>query len=300
MSERTSVALGTFDGLHVGHTAVLQSALQAAADGSLVPLALLFDRHPLSVLRGEAPPLLLDGDSRDRMLRDMGFALHTVSFAAICGMEPEAFVRDILCGTLHAGAVSCGYNYRFGSRGQGDVALLRTLCAKYGLALHVCQAVQFAGLPVSSTRIRLSLESGDTEAAEAMLGRPFSFSGMICHGNAVGRQYGYPTANQSYPSDLVLPRRGVYKADAQIGAQCYRAITNIGVRPTVSSGAVSSETHILGIGDSDLYGQTMTVSLHRFIRPEQKFASVAEVFRQVRQDIQTAYPDQIGKGSKPI
>ena len=290
MQEKTSVALGSFDGVHRGHQAVLQSALSFESDG-LKPVVLLFDRHPLAVLRGAAPPALLEEGERVQMLREMGFAVEMVSFDAIHTLPPDAFVQQILCDTLHAGAVSCGFNYRFGKDGAGDADTLRALCSERGIRLHVSEPVCENGVPVSSTTVRSLLEQGEVERANAMLGRPFSFTGTVVHGNENGRAFGFPTANTAYPSGLSVPRFGVYATDAAFDGKTYRAITNIGVRPTLSDTTLLCETHIPG-QDHDLYGKRLTVSLRRFIRPEKQFASLADVFTQVRQDLRTAYPTE--------
>lgn len=287
MEHKTSVALGSFDGLHKGHRKVLQNAL-SSADGGLLPYVLLFDVHPQTVLCGETPPALMSAQARDNALREMGFFLYTVPFAAICTMEPEQFVRDILCGTLHAGAVSCGYNYRFGKNGRGDARLLQTLCAQNGIRLTVSEHIDYAGSPISSTRIRRAVENGNIAEANAMLGRSFSFAAEVLHGNARGRELGFPTINQRLPQGSVVPRFGVYASDVRIDGRTYRGITNIGVRPTIPDTAVISETNILDFS-ADLYGKTVFVSLNRFIRPERKFSGLEEVFQQVRKDIVQAY-----------
>lgn len=287
MEHRTSVALGSFDGLHRGHRNVLQNAL-SSADGGLLPYVLLFDVHPQTVLCGETPPLLLTAQHRDDLLRRMGFSMHTVSFAAIHEMEPEQFVREILCDAMHAGAVSCGYNYRFGKNGRGDAALLKALCASWGIRVCVSEPVRFAGKPISSTRIRRAVESGEIADANAMLGRSFSFAAQVLHGNARGRELGFPTINQKLPRGLVVPKFGVYASRVSLGGKEYRGISNIGVRPTIPDTTVISETHILDFS-GDLYGRCVTVYLDSFIRPEQKFADLNAVFAQVRKDIATAY-----------
>lgn len=287
MEHRTSVALGSFDGLHRGHRNVLQNAL-SSADGGLLPYVLLFDVHPQTILCGETPPLLLSTEHRDDLLRQMGFSMHTVSFAAIHDMEPEQFVREILCDAMHAGAVSCGYNYRFGKNGSGDAALLKALCAPWGIRVCVSEPVRFAGKPISSTRIRRAVESGEIADANAMLGRAFSYTATVLHGNARGRELGFPTINQKLPRGLVVPKFGVYASEVCVDGKMYRGITNIGVRPTIPDTAVISETNILDFS-GDLYGETLTVSLTRFIRPERKFTDLEAVFAQVRKDIKTAY-----------
>lgn len=283
----TSVALGSFDGLHTGHRSVLQTALSFREDG-LLPICLLFDVHPQAVLRGTSPPLLMQPQERDDRLRAMGFSLRTVSFAKLCDMEPEAFVRDVLCGTLHAAAVSCGYNYRFGKDGVGDADCLRRLCERYGVRACICPPVEIGGEAVSSTRIRALLEAGDAGSAAELLGRPFAFTETVIHGAENGRLYGYPTINQCLPQKLVTPKFGVYVSETLVDGVWYGSLTNIGMRPTLPDGAPVCETHILGV-DRTLYGQKITVALTRYLRAERKFRSLEEVFRQVRLDLDAAF-----------
>ena len=283
----TSVALGSFDGLHIGHQSVLQNALSFQKDG-LLPFVLLFDVHPQTVLRGAAPPLLTRPEERDARLREMGFSVRTVSFAAVCDMEPETFVRDILRETLHARAVSCGYNYRFGRGGVGDAERLRRLCEGYGIRCCVCPPVEIDGEAVSSTRIRTLLETGDCVSAAKLLGRPFSFTETVIHGAENGRLYGYPTINQHLPQGLVAPKFGVYVSRTLVDGVWHDSLTNIGTRPTLPDETPVCETHILGV-DETLYGRPITVSLTRYLRGEQKFASLADVFRQVHLDLRTAF-----------
>lgn len=281
-----SVALGSFDGLHAGHQSVLQSALSSREDG-LLPLCLLFDVHPLSVLRGSSPPLLMQPEERDARLRAMGFSLRTVCFAEICNMEPETFVRDVLCDRLRAAAVSCGYNYRFGKNGVGDADCLRRLCERYGVRCSVCPPVETGGEAVSSTRIRVLLEAGKPEEAAQLLTRPFSFTETVVHGAENGRLYGYPTINQCLPQGLVTPKFGVYVSKTLVDGVWYDSLTNIGTRPTLPDRVPVCETHILGV-DRTLYGDRITVALLRYLRSEKKFASLEEVFRQVKRDLEAA------------
>lgn len=282
----TSVALGSFDGLHTGHQSVLQNALSFHKDG-LLPLCLLFDVHPQTVLRGAPPPLLMANAERDARLAAMGFSLRTIPFARICNMEPEAFVRDVLRDTLRAGAVSCGYNYRFGKGGAGDADCLRRMCEQSGIRICVCPPVEIGGEAVSSTRIRALLEAGDPEEAAKLLGRSFSFTETVIHGAENGRRYGYPTINQNLPDGLVTPKFGVYVSKTRVDGVWYDSLTNIGTRPTLPDGNPVCETHILGV-DRALYGEKITVSLLRYLRGEKKFASLEEVFRQVRLDLDAA------------
>lgn len=285
-NRRVSVALGYFDGLHLAHRAVLDAAL-AGRDRGLTPVVLLFDAPPAEVLTGRAVPRLLADADRDRLLTNRGFALHKIRFAEIRELPPEAFVREILADRLRAGAVSCGYNYRFGKSGAGDETLLKALCAQYGIAVTVLPELDLGGQPVSSTRIRALVQNGDVEAANALLGRPLLFTAPVFSGDHRGRLLGAPTINQYLPAGFVRPKRGVYVSTVRIGDSLYRGVTNVGSRPTFDGGSERSETYILGFS-GDLYGQSVTVGLLRFLRPEMKFESFDALKSQIGKDAEAA------------
>ena len=280
--QRTAVALGSFDGLHKGHLSVIACAL-ACRERGLLPVVLLFDRHPLQVLTGQAPPALLQPALRDAMLREIGAQTRVISFAAIKDLACETFVREILCGQLQAGAVCCGENYRFGKGNAGDTATLQALCSANGATLSVASSVLQDGLPVSSTRIRDAILAGDLPAANAMLGRAFNYRLEVVHGSKRGRLIGAPTINQHFPADFVIPRRGVYASTAIVDGVEYPAVTNIGLRPSFESDDLRSETNLLGF-DGDLYGQEIEVRLFAYLREETKFDSMAALGAQIRTD----------------
>lgn len=286
MINRSSVALGNFDGLHIGHMKVLQSALSSSGDG-VVPFVLLFDCHPQKIIKGTEPPCIMTNDDRNSMLREMGFEIMTVSFEEVHDMTPEEFVGTILCDTLHAKNVCCGYNYRFGKNGSGNIDELQRLCKKYSVEVEVSEEQTVDGEAVSSTRIRKLIEQGDVERAERLLGRPFSYSFEVIHGNKNGRLLGFPTANQVFPDGFAVPKYGVYASRTTVDEKVFCSITNIGIRPTLEDDTLLSETNIIGF-DGDIYGEKIKVELLRFIRPERKFNSLEEVFSQVREDIKCA------------
>lgn len=286
MINRSSVALGNFDGLHIGHMKVLQSALSSSGDG-VVPFVLLFDCHPQKIINGTEPPCIMTNDDRNSTLREMGFEIMTVSFEEIHDMMPEEFVRTILCDTLHAKNVCCGYNYRFGKNGSGNSEKLSTLCERYGIKVVVSEEQTVDGEAVSSTRIRKLLSDGDMPSVQKLLGRPFSYSFQVIHGNKNGRLLGFPTANQVFPDGFAVPKYGVYASRTTVDGKVFSSITNIGIRPTLEDDTLLSETNIIGF-DGDIYGEKIKVELLRFIRPERKFNSLEEVFSQVREDIKCA------------
>lgn len=281
MSKQSAVALGTFDGLHIGHTAVITSALRQKESG-LVPVTLLFDEHPQAVL-GKAPLEILQKSKRAELLSLWGMKTETVRFADICQMTPEAFFTDILLNQLHAGALCCGENYRFGAGGAGDIALLRDLCDANGITLCVSPCVAYEGEPVSSTRIRRAVENGDIKAANAMLGRPFCYRYPVVHGDARGRLIGAPTANQHFDSGFAVPAFGVYAAAVTVNGCRYPGVTNIGVRPTFDGRELRSETHIIGFC-GDIYGQTIEIGLLNRIRGEIRFDSMEALAAQIAAD----------------
>lgn len=282
----SAVALGTFDGLHKGHTAVINSALAFKAQG-LTPCVLLFDKHPQLVLTGKAPVAILPESLRLKELDAMGVRHFTIPFEEVRNLTATAFLEDVLMKRLHAKAVCCGYDYRFGHDGAGDADLLKTLCEERNLACKVTHAITYDSLPISSTRIRTAIENGDLETANAMLGRAFSYNFEVVGGKKLGRQLGIPTINQNFPEGFVIPKYGVYISGAIVDGARYTAVTDIGFRPTFNGSSLRSETCIMDFS-GDLYGRRIEVELVKYLRPERKFESPQALSEQIRRDIQDA------------
>lgn len=275
----TSVALGGFDGLHCGHQAVLQAALQGK-EQNLIPAVFTF----ATLFSVKRMPQLMTVELREQLLEKMGFdVLWQPDFSAVSGLSPEEFVKKVLRDTLHARRVCCGFNYHFGAGGRGDAALLQRLGAENGMEIRVLPPVELAGQAVSSSRIREAVTAGEMELAEMLLGRPFSIDFPVAHGRQLGRRLGAPTINQEFPSDFILPRFGVYAAAAKVQGITYPAVSNVGIKPTVGAEAPLAETYLMDY-NGDLYGQRVTVELLRFLRPERKFASVEELKGQIHAD----------------
>ncbi|MDR0883088.1 MAG: riboflavin biosynthesis protein RibF [Oscillospiraceae bacterium] len=267
---QTIAALGSFDGLHMGHWAVLQDAQLPAT------VCLLFDGLDKSAQ-------LLTTEKRDALLREAGIEPVVFAFDELQHLTPAQYVDEVLCAQLHVDGVVCGYNYHFGAGAAGDADTLRTLCAARGIACRVVPPVLQAGMPVSATRIREALRLGDVPTANALLGRPFGYDFPVAHGDARGRTLGYPTANQFFPEGFLIPRRGVYASRVTLAGTVYPAMTNIGLRPTYASPVPLSETHLFGFS-GDLYGQKLPVELLAFIRDERAFASAEELTKQLTSD----------------
>ena len=282
IANRTAVALGNFDGMHVGHMAVLEGAKSFQKDG-LVPVAVLFDEHSMKAITGIAPPMLMTVGERNEYIIKKDLKLKTIIFNEIKNLSPEDFVEKILVEKLRAGAVCCGYNYRFGKDAAGSAETMRKICDRLGIKCKIAGEVDVAGHAVSSTQIRSLIENGETEKANEMLGHKFGFSSPVIDGDKRGRRLGFPTINQELPQELVLPKFGVYRTDVTVGNRRYKGVTNIGKRPTVGTEKILSETYIIDF-DESIYGESVDIRLIKFIRPERKFSSFDELARQIKTD----------------
>ncbi len=279
----TSIALGCFDGLHIGHRAVLQEALKGEAEG-LSPAVFTFGSREDEMTTVKAVPELMSSRQREELFAQMGFSLlWRVDFDSVRDIPLEDFVRSVLCQTLRAKRICCGYNYRFGRGGTGDAALMQKLGAECGAEVIVLPAVLQEEQPVSSSRIRVAVMTGNMEDAARMLGRPFSIDFPVVHGRQLGRLLGTPTINQPFPSGFVLPKFGVYASCAVVDGKCLHAVTNVGVKPTVGAEAPLAETYIADFS-GNLYGKEVPVYLMKFLRPEQKFNSLEELKKQIYSD----------------
>jgi len=274
-----SLALGTFDGLHTGHLQVINQAKESRYK----PYVLLFDVHPLSVITGTAPCSLISDKMRDDIIESLGVNIIKASFAEIADMPYDEFFKKYLVEKYHAGSLSCGENYTFGAGGKGNVEKLKALCGEYGVELNIAPTQTCNGETVSSTRIRSLLESGDIKTANAMLGREFSYRSAVVDGDKRGRTLGFPTANQFFPDNFVKLKFGVYASKAVVDGEIFPSVTNIGIRPTVSTQRYRSETYIINF-QGNIYGKELEVRLTDFLRPEIKFGSLSELSRAIERD----------------
>ena len=270
----TAVALGRFDGLHVGHMAVVSRMLQNKGDQA----ACVF-----SFAGPEQSPCLMTPTLRERLLARAGVELLVTPGQALQAMTPAQFVSDVLESGLHARFVVCGFNYRFGAGAAGTAKDLLALCAERGIPAAVVNSVTMEGAPVSSTRIRALIAAGDMPGAAKLLGRPFLVDFTVVKGRQIGRLMGTPTINQPLPPGFVTPRFGVYASAAYLEGSWRPAVTNCGVKPTVGADAPLLETWIPG-SVGDLYGQKVPVALLSFMREERKFSSLDALRAQIRSD----------------
>lgn len=280
----TAVALGYFDGIHLGHQAVLDKALLYAKQEKLVPVIMLFDVHPRKIIKGKTPPMLKSVGKKRELLLEKGFTVVDLSFTETMNYSPNEFIERILIDGLNAKVVSCGFDYHYGKDGKGDTESLHVELERRGIKVIEEPAIQLWGEKVSSTAIRKYISDGEIDKANAMLGRHFSYDFTVRRGDGLGRVLGFPTINQCFPEDHVVPRYGVYASKVIVDGKWYPAVTNVGVRPTVSADNMRSETCILDFS-GDLYGKNVEVFLIKYMREEVKFPSLEELSRQIEKDI---------------
>lgn len=282
---QSHVALGFFDGVHCGHRAVIGDCV--ADRGECQSVVLTFAESPARALEKHEVRLITDNARKAQLIEGLGVdALIFADFARIKDLSPEEFVRRVLKEQLRAQKVSCGYNYRFGKNGAGDVETLRALCAESGIAVHVLGSVSVKGRAVSSSAIRALLQDGEIAQANVLLGYAYTIGGRIDSGNHIGSKMGFPTVNIPIGEGPVVPKYGVYASRVTIDGKTYRGATNIGVHPTVRENhAPLCETFLLDF-DGDVYGEEAICELVQFIRPEKRFGSMEELSAQVGRDIE--------------
>jgi len=287
---RSVVALGTFDGVHLGHQEILKRCSMYARCTGARAVAFTFDRHPLEVIRPQlAPPQLTDIEDKLALIEATGIEVAVVARfdEALARATPEEFVREVLVDGLRATKAVIGFNYTFGWRARGTAEALVDLSKKCGFEVEVVEPVTVGGVPVGSTEIRARLARGDVAGARAMLGRPFSMKGTVVPGHGRGRTIGYPTANMEVSGGMAVPARGVYAAIAQARGLELHAVANVGVRPTFEGRALSLEVFIMDFA-GDLYGEAVRVSFVERLRDERKFGSSTALASQIAEDVKNA------------
>ncbi len=286
MNQKKIFALGFFDGVHLGHQALLARCRELAQAMGATPAAITFETHPQAFLTSAYPPLLTGLSDRVALLRQFG--MEEVLVLPVDKDVMSTPWQDFLEDLLHLGAAGfvCGDDFRFGHQGQGSAARLQAFCAERGLPCVIVGAQTLEGIRISSTHIRRLLEQGELREAEKFLGHRHVFTGKVVAGHRIGRTLGTPTANLSVPHGLILPRSGVYACLAHTEPGTYPAVTNIGTRPTLGGEDLTVEPWLLDFS-GDLYGREVTLEFFAYLRPEQKFASLealkAEILRNAAQ-----------------
>ena len=285
---RTVVALGMFDGVHLGHRTLLKTAADTAHARGDEAVVFTYSNHPKELFTGTFH-YVSTVEQRETLILACGCdRVDSIPFdTAFASMSPEAFVSRLLERYAHrVSTIAVGYDYRFGFRASGDSALLETLAKPYGVDVTVVGEGDYHGRPCSSTRVREAIRRGDMPEATAMLERPFVLCGTVVHAKALARQYGCPTANLD-AGRQILPKDGVYASVLIADGRLYDAVTNVGMNPTVHGPVRTVETHAIE-QDLDLYGKRVGVAFFERIRDERTFENADALFRQIGQDAEYA------------
>lgn len=287
----TVVALGCFDGVHLGHRAVLGQAVALAKEFACNSAALSFTEPPKNYFLPHSVSLLTPSEEKILLISEIGIDhLWNVPFdQTICQISAEAFFYDLLLNCLQVKHIVCGFNYTFGEKACGNVTLLEELCLKNGIELTVLPPVSVDTLEVSSSSIRKAITDGRVEDAARALGRPYSLRERVIDGQKLARTLGFPTINQAFPSSLTVPRHGVYASMIRVDGfdTPFYGISNVGTRPTVNGSLLCVETHLFDF-EGDLYERQIEVAFLSFLRDEQKFNSLKSLTVQIQSDIQKA------------
>ncbi|KPU28169.1 hypothetical protein TR13x_02195 [Caloranaerobacter sp. TR13] len=283
----TVVALGNFDGLHIGHQALIKQIVNIAKEERLVSTVFTFDNHTTSTIKGgNTPKLLISKNRKIALFRELGVELlYMVQFTeTLMKFTPLEFIEKILVDILNVRKVVVGFNFRFGYLAKGDLQYLKEIGTKYNFDVIAVPPITRDNILVSSTQIRELIRNGKVNLASKLLGRRYSIEGKVIKGRGIGRKLGIPTANIFFDSNIVIPKLGVYKTNTIIDGNKFLSITNIGFNPTLNGEKLSIETHILDYSQN-LYGKTILIEFIDFIREEKKFDDISKLVQQIKIDI---------------
>ncbi len=288
---KVCVAIGVFDGVHLGHQQVIRQTLGDARQHEGVPVVITFDRHPNAVVAPDrVPPMLHSLPQKLRAIESLGVA-NTLLIRfdrAFSEQTGEQFIRSLARDFGHLHSVCVGSEFTFGHKRSGNVALLKQLGAELKFIVHGLAAVSLDGEPVSSTRIREAVRTGDLDSASQMLGREYSIAGSVIRGDQLGRKLGFPTANLEV-AGLILPPNGVYAVHARVAGREHRGALNLGLRPTLASPTprLQCEVHLLDFAE-EIYGEELELTFATKLRDEQKFPDLAALQSQIHRDLAAA------------
>lgn len=283
------VALGCFDGVHIGHAAVIREAVLGAKLMGVKSAVWCFEEPPRNFFAKNSTPVLTAPDQKRALIESLGVdILVCVRFDTEIGsLSPSDFFEEIIIKRMRAAGVVCGFNYSFGKGGSGNTELLSELCKKNGIGFTCLPPVLLDGTAVSSSAIRTAISDGDMKKATVLLGRHYSITSTVIDGNHIGRKLGFPTANISLDGAALTLKRGVYVTRTSFDGKSYFGITNVGTHPTVSPDDILAETNLFDFS-GDLYTKTIKLEFIDFLREERKFPSLDDLSTQVRCDIEKA------------
>ncbi|MBW8382785.1 MAG: bifunctional riboflavin kinase/FAD synthetase [Youngiibacter sp.] len=286
LNEGTYIALGSFDGLHLGHMSLINRVVDEALADGVKSMVYTFKNHPLTVAKPEAvPKLLMDNEQKLHLLESSGIDVTAmISFTKGYMMTgPEEFIT-MLMDKYNAKGIVVGFNYKFGYKNRGNVESLRELSQKYGFKLMVLDAAKMEEAVISSTRIRDLIINGHVKEANAMLFEPFMLRGTVVGGRKIGRKIGFPTANMTYDNKYLIPKIGVYYTNIWVKGKLHRGISSVGYNPTIDEGQkLTIETYILDFNE-DIYGEEVRLYFMEYMRGEVKFEGLEALIAQLNKD----------------
>jgi len=288
VNQGTGIALGNFDGLHMGHLKLITRLLEICKQKKLKSMVYTFDHHPKNVMASKTvTPLIYPNDEKARILGkyDLDYLYFEEFNKEFMMIQPEDFVKKILVNTLNVKYIVVGYNYRFGYKGSGDAELLKTLSERYGFEVEVIMPVMIHDTVVSSSVIRHLIQDGEVDKASIFLTRHYSIRGRVTEGKKLGNKLGFPTINIIPPEHIILPSKGVYITKVRVGGQTYCGVTNVGDNPTVGDIGVRIETHLIDF-NGDLYGMEAEILFLKKIRDQKKFKNIQELSYQIAEDVE--------------
>ena len=286
--KNTAVALGVFDAMHLGHLEIIDDVVKYAKENGLKSVVYMFRNIPKSVITNTDIKNVNLFKKRLHILYERGVDIVVAErfTSEYMKMEYADFIKTYLVEKFDAKYVCAGFNYHFGYKGLGNTESLKELCGKYGIKVHIaeCKALE---KPVSSTLLRKLIASGEMEEAAKYLGRQFSVTRKVEHGENIGHKLGFPTANIQLPDFHVVPKFGVYITKAKVGGKWYKAITNVGGKPTVGTNKPCIETYMLDF-ENDIYGEEIEIEFYHYLRPISKFENIGALKKQLAQDKESA------------
>ncbi|MCL1857929.1 MAG: bifunctional riboflavin kinase/FAD synthetase [Oscillospiraceae bacterium] len=291
INKKIAVALGNFDGLHIGHIILIDKIKEYAESKpqNRASCVWTFSEHSLNILNSDysVPYITAKEEKAEILSRKNIDYLIFQDFNFVRYLSPEEFIERVIADYLNAELVVCGYNYRFGRNGEGTAEFLRENLEKKNIETVIIPAVICEGQAVSSSFIRTLIKIGDMQRAGKFLGRAFSINFPVVYGRQTGRKIGIPTINQLFPEGHIIPAFGIYACTCEVDGKIYKAVTNIGMRPTVNGDFLNSESHLIDF-DGDLYGKNIKVNFYYKFRDEIKFDSLDSLKKQIQKDIEFA------------
>lgn len=283
---KTAIALGNFDGVHLGHQRLITDMINKAKSQEIKSSVLLFENHTKAFLDGTGPALISSPEQKNHLIRELGVEIiYSMQFNEdVMKLTPEEFVIEILLKKLNAKVIVVGTDYRFGHKASGDAKLLKELGEIYAFEVEIVQPVYIDDEIVSSTKIRKYLSEGRIEKALSLIGRDYSINGKVVSGKKIGNKLGFPTANIEPNVNYVVPKNGVYRTVTIVDNKKYLSATSVGYNPTFKESAIKIESHIIDFSD-DIYGKTIELVFKKYLREEIKFKSIELLQKQILNDI---------------